>query len=436
MINSKLLKLGHFNAGSLNSRQNEFIVAAEHHDLDILSINETWLKEGEDACAPVLSGYKFRHTPRRLGARKSGGGVGFYIRKGINVRCCAHIPSPNIEQMWLKFTITSKKIIIGTAYRPQWVNCDVFLDSLGDTIATFSDYDYLILTGDFNINLLEVHDPKSKRLTDFLYCMHLNNYVTEPTHFTKHSSSLIDLLCSNVPLVNVTVDYIPELGGHAMVTCELKIRKEKPLPRTFLYRNIKNINMDNFNSDLLSFNWEALKSLSTVDEKIFYFNSYLLSLFDAHAPERIVVLKNKSKPWLTENVRLMMRLRNEAHYKYRISGSESDKALYKNMKHLVNSSIFYEQKAYFENKINKNISNSKKLWKNLKSEVLSNLYTKPDIPDYLRDPDQINKQFLTIPGDNSIKISTLTFFEFYSFSDSSFDLSSVSEEDSKDYSGD
>ncbi|KAJ0169197.1 hypothetical protein K1T71_015305 [Dendrolimus kikuchii] len=86
MVN-KQLKVGLFNAGSLGSNHDDFIVSVMRYDIDVLAINETWLREGEDGRAPELPGYKLRHIPRPREVRSRGGGVGFYVRSNINSNC-------------------------------------------------------------------------------------------------------------------------------------------------------------------------------------------------------------------------------------------------------------------------------------------------------------------------------------------------------------
>lgn len=72
-------KIGLINPRSLGTRHEEFLAALLKNDIDILAVNETWLREGEEATAPNISGYRLRHVPRPPGLRSRGGGVGFYI---------------------------------------------------------------------------------------------------------------------------------------------------------------------------------------------------------------------------------------------------------------------------------------------------------------------------------------------------------------------
>ncbi|CAH2265565.1 jg10097 [Pararge aegeria aegeria] len=119
--------------GSLTTKHDEFAVTLQSHSPDILAINETWLKAGEEARAPNIQGYKLIHLPRPTEVSSRGGGVGFYVKRGFRVRKCAH-PSglAEVEQMWISLSINLHNILIGTAYRPPWLDIDKFFDALTD----------------------------------------------------------------------------------------------------------------------------------------------------------------------------------------------------------------------------------------------------------------------------------------------------------------
>uniref|UniRef100_A0A2A4K4N4 Reverse transcriptase domain-containing protein n=1 Tax=Heliothis virescens TaxID=7102 RepID=A0A2A4K4N4_HELVI len=81
---------------------------------DILALNETWLQEGAEKYAPSVSGYFLKHRARP--GNRPGGGVGFYVRRGIRVNVRPH-PDSTLEQLWLEVTLPGYKVAVGTAYR-------------------------------------------------------------------------------------------------------------------------------------------------------------------------------------------------------------------------------------------------------------------------------------------------------------------------------
>ncbi|CAG9137995.1 unnamed protein product [Plutella xylostella] len=94
----------------------ELIATVLRYDVDIMAINETWLREGETDRAPVIPGYKLRHTPRPPGKRMRGGGVGMYVKTGLKVRFRTHPAAAGVEQMWLHIRST-----------PAAAGCELYL---------------------------------------------------------------------------------------------------------------------------------------------------------------------------------------------------------------------------------------------------------------------------------------------------------------------
>ena len=422
------MKIGFLNPGSLGSRQDEFIAAMLKHNADLVGINETWLREGEEGRAPVVPGYRLRHIPRPRDVRTRGGGVGFYLRRGLRACVCAHPPAPPVEQMWLSTSVAGARLIIGTAYRPPWLNTDIFIDAMTNTICTLSaQCDNIILIGDFNIDILS-NSNDCKKLISFLSYLDLRQFVNSATHFTDHSSTLIDLFCGNTEITNITTDYIPCLSGHAFITGDLKFKKNKVPRRFFDFRPLKSINIHDFESDLSTVDWEGIGHYADINVMVTAFNAAVIALFDRHAPVKRVMAHEQCHPWITGTVREMMRLRDDAHDRYRLSCLDAHKSYYKELKSIVNIALFHEKQAFFKENINKQ-RDSKVLWKNIKRTVdVSRRCNDSDLPSHLRDANAINSHFLTVPGEACALDSDLEYYESHRFGDSGFDLEPVSQD--------
>ena len=265
-----------------------------------------------------------------------------------------------------------------------------------------------MLLGDFNVNCLDTNDSKTTQLHDFLRTINLRILINEPTHFTNNNCSFIDLVCANTDLIlhDSKVTHYPELGAHALISSTFKIRKPKLVPKIIVYRPINDIDIQNFNEDLLSTHWDSILDLNDVDSMVDLFNKFVLKLFDKHAPEKSISIKEHKPPWLTSNITFMMGLRDRAHLQFRKSKLDSRREEYKTLKHLVNSSMFYEKVAYFNNHINKNLNNPTSLWKNLKKTALPDFKTSAELPDFFNDPDLINQHFLDLPN-TSLPVNTV-----------------------------
>ena len=296
MPQDKLVKFGLHNAGSLATNHDEFIIAMSHHSVDIMAINETWLRKGEEGRAPSVPGYQLRHIPRPMTIRDGrGGGVAFYIKSGMSTRARTHPHHPTVEQMWISLTTKTKKLFVGTAYRPPWLGLDVFLEAITDSICALAPYDNLILLGDFNVNMA-VNNGLSETLSNFLTHHNLEQVVTTPTHFVGDSSTLIDVICTDAQYRDVTVDHISELGNHSFVTCEILFRKEKPTYRIVTYRPINDIIIEQFERDLQAIPWAAICDLENVNDMVDVFNKCTTHLFNTHAPIKRRSFKGSPTP--------------------------------------------------------------------------------------------------------------------------------------------
>ena len=295
-------------------------------------------------------------------------------------------------------------------------------------MASFSGYDSVILLGDFNINLLG-SDADLSKFKNFLQYSNLIQYVEQPTHFTDHSQTLIDVICSDLSVSNTVVDYIPSLSSHAFLTCELQIKKTSPPPRRFTFRPLKNMNFDRFVMDIESIDWDAMSLVSDVNEMVSQFNYAVISVFDRYAPMKSMAAKRKSYPWITYTIRKMMKLRNEAYKRFRSSGLDEHKRYYKELKRYVDSALHSEKRAYYRQHINSNANNSRALWNNLKRTIdVSNKSQDAELPMHLSDPDKINGHFCAVPGSSVASPSEVSYFESQRHDNYSFKLKTTDEE--------
>ncbi|KAJ8704223.1 hypothetical protein PYW08_012947 [Mythimna loreyi] len=149
-----------------------------NHAVDIMAINETWLRKGEEDRAPSVPGYRLKHLPRPVSVRGGrGGGVAFNIRDGVAARVRVHPAHDEVEQLWLGLTVNKKKLLIGTAYRPPWLNLEIFIEGLTASMCGLAPYDHVILLGymslsmgDKNKNHIPPHDMEGRQDDGYLTC--------------------------------------------------------------------------------------------------------------------------------------------------------------------------------------------------------------------------------------------------------------------------
>ena len=78
-------------------------------------------------------------------------------------------------------------------------------------------------------------------------------------------------------------------------------------------------------------------------------------------------MKANSKPWMDSETTSAIRRRNRLFEKYKKSGLETDKDHFRSAKMALQKTISKKKKSFFQEKIETNANNSKKLWKAFKS---------------------------------------------------------------------
>ncbi|KAI8434316.1 hypothetical protein MSG28_012397 [Choristoneura fumiferana] len=324
------LNLALINVRSLSTGHDELSAAIDRYKPDLIALNETWLRKEEEKFVPAIAGYTLKSNPRLNG--KKGGGVGFYIRKGVRARIKDHPPS-QLEQMWLELQRS------------------------------------------------------------------LVQLVNEPTRITDESATTLDLIITDCPsfVKSIHLHHNPKISDHAMVIAELTIKRQKPVPLYIYKRQLSKIDTIAFEADLNSISWEEVRAPLDVNEKVSLFNHYIIALFDKHSPVRQIRINRQSYPWITENIKTMMDLRDAAFKKARRTKKDSHKDYYKILRNYTQGALEREKKAYFTFYVNKNQSQPKRMWNHIKYSTIMGDSDRPQIPEQLCNPDAINNFFLKLP---------------------------------------
>nr|CAI5853738.1 unnamed protein product [Callosobruchus analis] len=120
-------------------------------DVLIVAVSETWL-QGEIQDSEIhIDGY----TVIRQDRSGRGGGVAIYIKQNLKY-LVINLDVRNFEILAIRLNLNNRNIIFATIYRPPgYTNIRNFLDEFDEIVSSFSmECDHLIITGDFNINMM------------------------------------------------------------------------------------------------------------------------------------------------------------------------------------------------------------------------------------------------------------------------------------------
>ena len=140
-FNSSKLKLAHINIRSCRNKVVEISLFLKENDIDILTLNETWLKSNFKLDIP---NYNITRNDR---PRRRGGGVAILVRNDIKfdiIDTCSTINTDN-EAITILLKDSQDPISITTIYIPPGSNINT---TLLNNIKNSADN--IIITGDLN----------------------------------------------------------------------------------------------------------------------------------------------------------------------------------------------------------------------------------------------------------------------------------------------
>lgn len=138
--------------------------------------------------------------------------------------------------------------------------------------------------------------------------------------------------------------------------------------------------------------FDSVLYTDNVHDKVNILNNLLISLIELHAPTQTVRISKSKGPWLTDNLKSIMKLRDKAFNKYK-NLKFYKIGCYKNLRNYTNSAIDAEKKAFLRHQIETN--NTKYLWKKLENLSMYKGKNRIDIPAELNNANDINKYFTT-----------------------------------------
>nr|CAI5821678.1 unnamed protein product [Callosobruchus analis] len=111
----------------------------------------------------------------------------------------------------------------------------------------------------------------------------------------------------------------------------------------------------------------------------------------SHAPIRTIKITKPYSPWMTDNIRFLIFLRNKAKSKWRRTKKIGQYNYYKMLRNYTTTACRNEKKAYYDDLAKK--QGMKKVWSNLK--YLNIGKQNNDIPETLKNPTDLNKYYVS-----------------------------------------
>ncbi|KXJ26086.1 putative RNA-directed DNA polymerase from transposon BS [Exaiptasia diaphana] len=341
------LVIGQWNTDGLTSAKHEqirLLLASNKPRVDILFLEETFLKPSRSDSAYYISGYNL-YRKDRLKQRK--GGVLAYVSDSLRVERQENLESSDVETLWLKvYPFNSNRpILVAGVYRTpnSTAEQDKILDQNIERAYLSCNLE-TILAGDFNVNYLHTAEYNKHRLVKDLRSLKFIQLVTKITR--PKSRTCLDHLYTTHP-ENIAELSVPNIGlsDHLPVFIRRKYFAKK--------QNV---------------NWDSAFEYENIDDTLDTLENMLNEVLNEHLPEKEKRVKNVIQPaWINSSVLNAIKSRNSLLKKARKSNSPDDWSKYKHAKGLATNLIKKTKRIYFQETIENNKGNPKGIWKALKS---------------------------------------------------------------------
>lgn len=295
-------------------------------------LTETWLTSKINSSELFDSTKRFNVYRRDRGDRCGG---------GVLVAVADHISSSfvpvvtNLEIIFVEICTCYKKIILGICYRPP--SCDPsFVNSLHDVVnivmERFPNVPVL-LAGDFNYpNIFWSSDvpqlsPFSTDSYNFLsFCSDFNftQIVTQPTRITPTTSSVLDLVLTNVPDLFMSPLCLPQLSDHSLLHFTMDVCVPHHENYTKHIRDYAAADFDAINRELCLFLDSYLDEFEarSVNSNWILFKEKVAYLTETFVPLRLVTT-NKHAPWYSQSLKRLANKKKRLFRSAKVSNSQA-----------------------------------------------------------------------------------------------------------------
>lgn len=352
------LTIVHINAQSLNNKMDEFRDTFVNSAIDAICVSETWFRP--DICDNIytLPGYNIFRADRQ----SHGGGVAIFLKSGLHATVkCMSSQGDSIEYLFLEINCYSnEKMLIGCVYRPH---NNIPYDMLLSCIETISfSYNNIAIAGDFNSNILsESHFSSSMEL---LGLVPTNTSV--PTHFTSHSSSILDIFFVNNVANVLFYDQLaaPGFSKHDLLFLTYNYVMTYQDNR-ITYRDFKKINYNLLNHLTDEVPWDSIYHFDSVDEQISFVQNHICSIYNRCVPEKTITIKYSQPPWFNQRIKTLIDERNFSYRRWKRFRTSQLHEHFKNARRAVGKCITEAKTLYFHNKF-QNAVNSRSKWNEIR----------------------------------------------------------------------
>ncbi|KAJ1526555.1 hypothetical protein ONE63_008142 [Megalurothrips usitatus] len=126
---------------------------------------------------------------------------------------------------------------------------------------------------------------------------------------------------------------------HDLLIAVFSFKVEKFKKRTVTFRDFKALDLEKFRKDVTNAPWHVMFPLQDVNAKLEFFYEQTNALFDKHAPFKTVTLEHRPYPWITREIKDLMKERDNMYKTSRRLNDRHFTAVYKKFNNRVKSQV-------------------------------------------------------------------------------------------------
>ena len=335
--------------------------------LDCMFLTETWLNKNGSAALIEASppNYSFFQSIR---TGKKGGGTATITTDAL---CCRSISFDDFASFEYHAIVLKCQppVLTVTVYRPP-KQCPTFLTDFSELLSIIhTNYDKIIITGDFNIHVDNGNDSKARDFMNLLNSMDFTQHITEPTHNRGHTLDLV-ITKGLTTVISSICDLA--LSDHFCIFFTALVPKVRNSAECFIKkRYLNSAAAENFK---VMMNITSAKNPDTgpscVNDLVTTQNTKLRTALDSVAPlKQKKVLAKQKAPWRNEEIIKLKRSCRRSERTWRKTKLQVHLDIFKDKLSVFNKAIRNARKDHFSNLISTNSNNSRVLFSTIDSLI-------------------------------------------------------------------
>jgi hypothetical protein len=295
-------------------------------EFDVICLSETWLKPNIAENKVKIQGYELERKDRlEIGS----GGVGIYVSDRMPYSRRKQYEIDELELLWIEIELGNKKIFVGSCYRPNGQNAGevaLFMSNFQDSLARVfrRNPSSIIIMGDFN-DVCTVWESDHRgselglKLYDYINANDLHQTVLDPTHISPEYANILDLLITDSPGYLTKQALLPPLGSrHQIVSAEFRIQYRRDKVYTREIWSYKHGDFIGLIDELLNTPWRVgFELFEDIDDIADFWEKSFMEASRSKIPNRIIKVRPKDKPWITNLVKMHIRKRNRLFKRFK-----------------------------------------------------------------------------------------------------------------------